>query len=576
MARKVFISVLGASFYGECKYTKDNFLSENVRFIQEATLQMLVNDEWKSDSKAYLLTTELARKVNWETKDNERYNTQTKIKEPYESLQYRLNKLSAKFDCKAIDIPDGKNEAELWEIFDILYNLIEEEDELYLELTHSFRYLPMLLLVFGNYVKFLKKAKVVHISYGNYEARDTDINVAPIIDLLPISTLQDWTFAAANYLENGNVRKMASLSKEKLNPILAASSGKDTTAKNLQRFITSLEKVVEERVSCRGISIVKSDNFRLLKQHSDLLENNLIEPLNPIIGKIKESFKSFDENENVQNGFAAVSWCIEFGLYQQAVTILIENIVTYICHKYKLNWTVEAERLLVNASFKVKLENLPESIWKVSNRDIDETERKKLIEIVRNIINGKETEFLYRIFASLSDLRNDFNHAGMRNNPMSPNTLKTALIEKFSNVLEIINQIEKGEYSNSFKFSGIILLNLSNHPHTIWSEHQLQAAREQYGDIEDIAFPVVDPTLDEEGIEQLAGEYLAKIVTVAADKNATPVVHLMGEYTFTFALANKLKAEGIDVVVSTSERQTEMNADGSKTIRFDFVRFRKY
>lgn len=576
MARKVFISVLGAGFYGECKYTKDNFLSDNVRFIQEATLQMIVNDEWDCYSQAFFLTTELARKINWETKDNERYNSQTKITEPYESLQYRLNKLSAKFDCKAIDIPDGKNEAELWEIFDILYNLIEEEDELYLELTHSFRYLPMLLLVFGNYVKFLKKAKVVHISYGNYEAIDTETNTAPIIDLLPISSLQDWTFAAANYLENGNVRKMVSLSKEKLNPILAASSGKDTIAKNLQRFITSLEKVVEERVSCRGISIVKSENFRLLKQHSDQLENKLIEPLNPIIGKIKESFKSFDENENVQNGFAAVSWCIEFGLYQQAVTILIENIVTYICHKYKLNWTVEAERLLVNVAFKVKLENLTEDKWKVSNKDIDDIEREELINIAKIIKNSAEVELLYKIFSSLSDIRNDFNHAGMRNNPMSPNGLKTSLIEKFSTVLEIINQIEKGEFANAFKFSNTILLNLSNHPHSTWSERQLQAARDLFGEIIDIAFPVVDPTLDEEGIEQLACEYLSKITEIAADKNETPVVHLMGEYTFTFALANKLKTEGIEVLVSTSERQTEMNPDGSKTIRFDFVRFRKY
>lgn len=121
-----------------------------------------------------------------------------------------------------------------------------------------------------------------------------------------------------------------------------------------------------------------------------------------------------------------------------------------------------------------------------------------------------------------------------------------------------------------------MLINLSNHPNSTWSERQLQAAREQFGEIIDIAFPVVDPTLHEEGVEELAYKYLSKIKLLANDKNAIPVVHLMGEFSFTFALVTMLKAEGIDVIVSTSERQTEMNPDGSKTIRFDFVRFRKY
>ena len=121
-----------------------------------------------------------------------------------------------------------------------------------------------------------------------------------------------------------------------------------------------------------------------------------------------------------------------------------------------------------------------------------------------------------------------------------------------------------------------MLINLSNHPTNTWSELQLSAAREQFGDIVDIAFPAIDPWADEADVDELANVFLSKIKLLANDKNTTAVVHLMGEFSFTYALVNKLKAEGIDVIVSTSERQTEMNADGSKTIRFDFVRFRKY
>jgi CRISPR-associated Csx2 family protein len=572
----VFISVLGASFYGECKYFKDDYLSDNVRFIQEATMKMLVNKEWNQTSRAFFLTTKLARSVNWEVNNNVRLNPATKTTESYESLQFRLEKCNFGFETKAIDIPDGKNEQEMWEIFDIMYSLIEEGDELYFDLTHSFRYLPMLLLVFGNYVKFLKNAKVVHISYGNFEARNIETNIAPIVDLLPISYLQDWTFAAANYLENGNVKKMVSLSKQKLTPILAASSGSDLVAKNLQRFITYLEKVVDERISCRGINIIKSGNFRLLKQQSLLLENTLIEPLNPIIEKIKDSFESFDENENVQNGFAAVSWCINFGLYQQAVTILIENIVTYICIKHELNWSKESERLLVNTAFKVKIDNLPIHMWKVSNKEIDEQEKINRINKVKDLLKSDEVDKLFSIFVSLSDLRNDFNHAGMRNNPMSAFSLKNDFIEKHKKAIEIINSLDTTHTARSTPFVSPILINLSNHPSSTWSNLQMQAAAEQFGKVVDVPFPDIDPEWEVEQIEQLAQAYLERIEKIAVEHQAKPSVHLMGEYTFCFALVRKLQTIGINCVVSTSQRQATMNPDGTKTIMFNFVQFRPY
>ena len=569
MGRKVFISVLGAGFYSECKYVKEDFLSENVRFIQEATLQFVVNESWDKNSKAFFLTTQLARKQNWATLENERFNPVTKNNETYESLDSRLKKLKLGFECTPIDIPDGKNEQELWQIFDILYHLINEDDELYLELTHSFRYLPMMLLVFGNYVKFLKKAKVVLLSYGNYEARNPETNIAPIIDLLPISALQDWTFAAANYLENGNVKKLVTLSNEKLTPILSETKGKDLDASNLRAFIKHLETVVEERRTCRGISIVKSENFRNLKLYSDRIENSFIEPLNPVINKIKESLSDFDEHENVENGFAAARWCFYFGMYQQAATILQENIVTWFCLRHKIRTDNEEEREIINKAFIIKNENLEEKSW-----IIDPELKEKLFDVLDDELF--QDKVMLSTFSNLTEVRNDFNHAGMRSKraPLQPQSIIKNIGKCLKKTEEIFAnreiKISKPEKSSN------IFINLSNHPHSTWSERQLQAAREQFGDIVDIAFPDVDPTLDEEGIEQLVGEYLAKIVVVAADKNATPVVHLMGEYTFTFALANKLKAEGIEVVVSTSERQTEMNTDGSKTIRFDFIRFRKY
>lgn len=569
MARKVFISVLGASFYGECKYFKDDYISQNVRFIQEATLKMLVNNEWNETSKAFFLTTKLARSANWNITNNERLNPITEIIEPYESLQFRLEKYNFGFETKAIDIPDGKNEEEMWEIFDIMYSLIEDGDELYFDLTHSFRYLPMLLLVFGNYVKFLKNAKVVHISYGNYEARDRITNIAPIVDLLPISILQDWTFAAANYLENGNVKKMVNLSREKITPILALSSGQDQDAANLRTFVKCLETVIEERRTCRGIDIYQSKNFADLYNSYKKIGNCLLKPLQPILSRIEESFKNFDVNQNIINGFAAARWCYDFGMYQQAATILQENIVSWFCLRHGIRIDNEYEREIINKAFIIRIENIEESKWKIEDKH-----KVKLYEVLNDEFFNKKD--LLDTFGNLTEVRNDFNHSGMRSKrkPLNPNSIIKNIGKCISNIEEILLLVEHKKNNDDIKRE--FLINLSNHPSSTWNNEQIQAAAEQFGEVVDVPFPDIDPQWNAEQIEQLADEYLLKIEKMAVEHQTKPTVHLMGEYTFCFALVRKLQTIGINCVVSTSQRQATINPDGTKTIAFNFVQFRPY
>lgn len=439
MGRKLFISVLGTGFYEECCYVSDDFKSGNLRFIQEATLKLITKKRsWAKTDKVIILLTEKAKSSNWNKSIKYREISYTKEEVMYEGLEKRLFDLNLPIMIVSKNIPDGKNEQEMWDIFKSLFDEIEDGDELYFDLTHSFRYLPMLVLVFGNYVKFLKKAKVVHISYGNYEARN-EKNEAPINDLLPISALQDWTFASANYLENGNVNKLVELCNDELKPILKETFGKDEKAANLKKFIKSLEDVIAERQTCRGISIVKSENLKTLKTSANLLPNTFIEPLNPVFNKIKESLKDFDENENVMNGFSAAKWCLDFGLYQQAATILQENIITLICIEENLNWVEEYERSIVSCAFKAYLYELIESEWKIpEKKDACDDSKIRNIAIIKKIFTNNTFISLSSSFRVMSDLRNDLNHSGMRNNPMSAKSLKVKLEDRLEKIMQII------------------------------------------------------------------------------------------------------------------------------------------
>lgn len=116
-------------------------------------------------------------------------------------------------------------------------------------------------------------------------------------------------------------------------------------------------------------------------------------------------------------------------------------------------------------------------------------------------------------------------------------------------------------------------LNISNHPSSLWSDRQLTAA-EEYGIIRDIPFPQVNPEMDEQYIERLADSLCDRIYAEFGREKY--VVHIMGEMSFTFAVVSRLNKEGIKCMVSTTERKSVDNTNGTKTVSFDFVRFRGY
>ncbi len=116
-----------------------------------------------------------------------------------------------------------------------------------------------------------------------------------------------------------------------------------------------------------------------------------------------------------------------------------------------------------------------------------------------------------------------------------------------------------------------MLLNLTNHPVKQWGEKQLKAATERYGSVEDMAFPSIAPMASSEEVEALARTYAEQIATLRPQ-----AVHLMGEMTFTCYLVSLLQRTGIACIASTSERLVLEEADGKKTIVFDFQQFRAY
>lgn len=115
-----------------------------------------------------------------------------------------------------------------------------------------------------------------------------------------------------------------------------------------------------------------------------------------------------------------------------------------------------------------------------------------------------------------------------------------------------------------------MLLNLTNHPSANWPENQLKAASENYGHVQDLPFPQIDPDWDEARIDRLSKEYFEQITELRPQ-----AVHIMGEMTFTYRLVELLKTAGIPCIASTTVRRVS-EKEGRKTSVFNFVKFREY
>jgi len=115
-----------------------------------------------------------------------------------------------------------------------------------------------------------------------------------------------------------------------------------------------------------------------------------------------------------------------------------------------------------------------------------------------------------------------------------------------------------------------MLLNLSNHPSTAWEMKQYQNAVQEFHEVVDMTFPMIDPEANDIDIDLLVENYFTEI-----KKLIPQAIHIMGELTFTFRMVTKLKNAGITCIASTTKRNV-IEKDGAKVSRFEFVKFREY
>ena len=426
MARKVFISFLGSTNYLETYYSFESEKSEHpVRFIQEDLVKRLCN-EWTKDDRILIFCTDDSKTKNWL---NDGHGD-----EKLEGLEYRLKSLKLPIQIEMTEISEGFSEEEIWSIFNSVYGKLQEEDEIYFDVTHSFRSIPLFSTILFNYSHYLKRTNLVGVYYGAFEKLGpaymvrhipVEERIAPIIDLTSIVRLQELTSAANNLHQYG---KMSTLSD-----LISVVEGKG----KVKQDVNCIKKKMKE--FDLAISTCKLDVIKDGKLIGELQERikavkeipTLSQAHRELIAKVENEinvFKPIDTYENVET---AVDWARKYGMIQQAYTLAeeltISKVKDFLLPKYEILRTEDNKMCRVFISALLSLD---------IKREEYKNEKKDLKCLFYELLSLEIIKELRPYYMELANNRNIINHA-----KKTDKDLVKEFDKKYDKIREILSDV---------------------------------------------------------------------------------------------------------------------------------------
>lgn len=383
MSEQVALSFLGLSDYEETTYVWEEETC-TTKYMQEAVRELF------SPSRLFVAMTPPVR---------EKHDA---------SLRERLS-------YERLDIPNGQSEEEWWAVFETIAGAIPGDSELTIDITHGFRSQPLVVLAAALYLEAASDVEVEQIVYGafdkNSESPETEVH-----DLTSFLSLIEWSVAARQFLRDGSASSLAALMKEiqgtayrtgaEVKPQHTSSAGTQ-----LERFTESLS-VVRPREVGEERAPDLTDAIQSLSNDVDRVPQ--LGPLSVLLGRIQERVSPMQTTSLFdEDGFAAQVEMMRFYLkteqLQQAVTLAREAMVSH--RALELGYS-------------------PEPVSKE-----EEGGRRKAENNLNNLAHmpaeNRSTDggALADLWSSLTEVRNDINHAGMRADPSPGPSLSSTVRE---------------------------------------------------------------------------------------------------------------------------------------------------
>ena len=232
-------------------------------------------------------------------------------------------KASLPLGLEPVVVKYGLNDNELWENFteflDIAKN-IEDGDELYLDITHSFRSLSLMSFVMTQFAHTIsnKNFTIGGVFYGMFEYKWDNNGITPIVDIKILLEIQEW-IKAIDAIKNYS----------DLNPLIRLFD-ENKIEKDVQNTFINLNNTISlaNIASIRQFIKTASKKIRVIEKS----ENKIIKLLAP---EILTLVNNLDKERDSDFQFNLAKWFYSNKNYVLSYIALYEAIITKSCELSK-------------------------------------------------------------------------------------------------------------------------------------------------------------------------------------------------------------------------------------------------
>jgi len=342
---KILISSLGTGRKAEGSYSKAEYEIDKKRykttFIADALNKHLNFD------KIFLVGT---KKSIWDEAymvfggEDEEY-----LEELYEKKELgEIDELFLKkFQETTLDglepviVKYGLNNDELWDNFTEFLNIaknIEDGDELYLDITHSFRSLSLMSFVMAQFAHTIsdKNFKIAGVFYGMFEYKWDNNGITPIVDIKILLELQEWIKAIDAIKHYSDFNPLVRLLNE------------NSIEKDVQNTFINLNNTISlaNIASIRQFIDTASKKIRMVQNS----ENRIVKLLAPEILSLVDRLNR-EKMSDFQYELAL--WFYENKNYALSYMALGEAIITKTCELKFPNESFEDKKIRDSAKFRI-------------------------------------------------------------------------------------------------------------------------------------------------------------------------------------------------------------------------------
>lgn len=330
----------------------------------------------------------------------------------------------------AVDIPDGRDQKAMWDIFSILTELVQEGDVVTFDITHGLRSIPFLVFLAAAFLRSARRATIEAVYYGAYELGDmkTDPVVpAPVVDLSEFVDLLEWMQAAAHFEATGNGLPLADLIQSTNDGALdEAASALRATTRGLRLGLAT--QVGQSVAALTTLLWGVPDRAKLAAAPARILVDRIASKYEPLA--LSEELDSENAPLHLRQHAALISWYVANDLALQAWLLAREWLVT---------WTVmglgESDLLDRDARGLAEQYLREASIGGLPTAEPEQ--RQKAVEAEENLRGVKSLKQVLNLWSQTVGIRNELAHMSMR--PKSRSS--SAIMRRLHHIQRNISQM---------------------------------------------------------------------------------------------------------------------------------------